>query len=224
MGFAVSHARVRSSGGRQASGTTDHYYNEATVLPQHLEVRLAPVGWMDVGADVGWLDAGTDLRLGVPAEKGRIFAGHFAGGIRTGRLSIANATRDNGSYWGRFEAYPLVAGDTGRLLLSIGVSSGLFYHELELREPEDDDYEGVGLPNFHIVRKETRLETGIGYHFRVGRGVILFAANPYFILRSRAAPEPCTPCPWPEEWKQTWGLVFIVRAAARVPLAPGREP
>jgi hypothetical protein len=182
------------------------------VIPQRAEARVAPLDWFDVGGDIGWTGGGADLRLGLPGNPERVWAGNIAAGLRSGELGPFKATKATRSQWLRLEAYPLIAGRYGRLVLAGGAHWGTFYHQLNTGRDPEDDGDGLTFDAVQVVRREVRIETAIGYHQQLENVVsVMFAAEPYCVVDSGPAVESaCAGCET-ADFRQSFGVVFVLR-------------
>jgi hypothetical protein len=209
----------------QVNESSDRFYSNFAIFPRRLELRVAPVSFIDVGADLGWIDGGVDVRLGVPAAPSRVFAGNVAFGFRSGEPIPISRTRGMHSLWARLEAYPLLhekphpRGFTmGRAVLSLGVDAGLFYHAVtEPYDPAEVVFDGppLGRDDIDLPRRELRIEAALGYHLASAeRTSVLIAFEPYWVT-SHDDSQP--------DYHQSWGTVLVLRLALSVPLHPARN-
>ncbi len=206
---------------RTVSGTSDHYWAPFTVFPPRAELRIAPVGWMDVGGHLGWLDGGLELRFGLPASPSRPWAMNLAAGVRSGEVGRFEATKGQRALFGRLEAYPLLYEGSGRLVLALGLDAGIFYHEIDYRQSYQRELDGsFSFTALGIVRDELRLESAVGYSFLGRRGSVLAAIEPYVILDS-GEPENCSSC---VAFRQSFGLVIVIRLSLFAPFKRSRAP
>jgi hypothetical protein len=207
----------------QVNASSDRFYSNFAIFPRRLELRVAPVSFIDVGADLGWIDGGVDVRLGMPAAPSRVFAGNVAFGLRSGEPTPIRSTRGMHSLWGRLEAYPLLHQERhprgftmGRAVLSLGLDAGLFYHAVT--EPDaQTEYDGppVGGNDIDLPRRELRIEAALGYHVASAeRTSVLIAFEPYWVT-SHDDSQP--------DYHQSWGIVLVLRLALSVPLHPARK-
>ena len=214
--LGLSAARATRRDGFTASGTSDHYFGPAAVIPQRLELRFSPIEWLDFGADTSWLDGGADARIGYAAKPSRDWAGHLAFGIRAGLFGEVEDTLYTGAAWIRAEAYPLLLPPTGRLMLSLGLNSGKFYHQINIDERGPGD--AVGAPAaIEVMRRELRVETGVGYFVQQYRGSMLVAIEPYFVAdASPVRASSCGPCER-VDYEQAFGVMLVARFAVHIP-------
>jgi hypothetical protein len=184
-------------------------------LPRRAELRVAPVSFVDVGGDIGWLDGGLDARAGIPDLDDWTFAGHLAGGLRSGRVGPFKDTKGTRSSWVRVELYPRLLHPRGRLALAFGVHRGLFFHGIAYDDPSREQA-GLGPRALHVLRQELRLEAALGYHLErvpsAGSGLrskqtVLFALEPYIV-----ADATCANCRG-TSYHQSWGVSVVARGA-----------
>jgi hypothetical protein len=221
--FAFSQARGTRANGETQRGSSDHYLSPVTFIPQRLEFRLSPVRFLDFGADTSWLDAGADARVGYWAKPGARWAGHLALGFRAGELGQFVDTKPTGSGWARLEAYPLVYGPTGRLLISLGTHFGSFYHQIATGAPDDPNAD-PDLPDpIQVIRREVRIESAVGYHFQQHRASVLLALEPYFV--ADAGPARASACSGCEsvDYRQDFGFLLVARVAVLIPFRKEEE-
>jgi hypothetical protein len=221
--LAISHARGTREDGETQRGTSDHYLSAVTLAPQRLEFRLSPVRFLDFGADTSWLDAGADARIGYWAKPGTPWAGHVALGFRAGELSQFVTTKPTASGWARVEAYPLLYGPNGRLLLSLGTHFGSFYHQIGTGAP-DDPSDDPDMPDpIQVIRREVRIESAVGYHFQQHRASFLLALEPYFV--ADAGPARASACSGCEtvDFRQDFGFLLLARVAVLIPFRKEEE-
>lgn len=217
LSLAFSSARAEHADGTSVTGTSDHFWSPLSIFPRRLELRMSPVSFLDFGADLGWLDGGADLRVGRWAKPNRAWAAQVALGVRTGSVGPFKDTKTTESAWARLEAYPLVHGTNGRLLLSLGANVGRFYHQIEYQSSSDDG-DSYGPSAVQVVRREFRIESSIGYHVQdARRASILAAIEPYFVADAGAArASACAGCE-SVGYEQWFGVVLVLRGALHVP-------
>lgn len=203
---------------RTVSGTSDHYWAPYTVFPPRAELRLAPLPWFDLGGHLGWLDGGFETRVGLPASPSRVWAVNVAAGMRTGELGPFKDTKEQRALFGRVEAYPLVHGERGRLVLALGLDSGTFYHQINYRD-EYDQGDGLGFSAVQVIRDELRLESALGYVFVHAYGSVLGALEPYAVLDS-GEPKGCSGCE-PVPFRQSFGIVAVFRFSLAISFERG---
>jgi hypothetical protein len=223
---AYNQAALDPAGTRpQVNESSDRFYSSFTIFPRRLELRVAPVSFIDVGADLGWLDGGVDVRVGVPAAAGRVLAGNLALGFRSGEPIPIDSTRGMHSLWARLEAYPLLHEERhprgvtmGRAVLALGVDAGLFYHAVtKPYDSTDAQFDGppLGRDDIDLPRRELRIEAALGYHVASAeRTSALIAFEPYWVV-SHDDSQP--------DYHQSWGTVLVLRLALSVPLRPARK-
>ena len=232
---AVGKARLARPGRAVNKGTADYYGLNFPIPPRRLEGRLAPVSWADLGADLGWLDGGVDVRVGVPAAAGRFFAGNLALGMRSGRPGPIRETKGTHSFWGRLEAYPLLAESSQgsqRGVVALGLNGGVFYHQVSEAAESDEGDEGSfgfddGTP---IFRRELRLEAAVGYFVKPATlAALLIAVEPYWVVRGNDG----SGGPPGTTFREAWGVVFVLsgsfffrahQPAAKVVMPPASAP
>lgn len=205
--------------GKTSSGRADNYWGNATVLVRRLEARVSPIDWLDLGGQVGWLDGGAEVRAGLPALHGWPVPISLAAGFLTGRAGPAKDTRAQHSRWLRLEAYPHLAGPLPDvfLVLSCGLDTGDFYHEVPDPEPQGLAFDApVPQGQLQLLRHEQRLETSVGI-FVLPRGrvaSIMLTVSPYFVLDQGMARRVCDDCmPAIASYRQGWGAVVVARFA-----------
>lgn len=210
---AASARYSRAAGQGSVESSSDYYGANLPLPPRRLEARLAPVSWADVGADLGWIDRGADVRFGVPAAAGRFFAGNVALGLRSG--GPIRRTEPTHSYWARVEAYPLLLEspeNSHRALVSLGLNSGVFYHEVPIPEYADEVSDTGWLTDYstRIYREEVRLEAALGYFLKPRAAAsLLLAAEPYWVVRGNNG----SGGPSGSSFQQSWGVVFVLSAS-----------
>jgi hypothetical protein len=223
LSYAYGQGDVTTPDGTRASGSADDLGSPLTIVPRRLEGRVSPIKWMDVGGQVGWLDGGVDLRLGLPAEPGRLIAFNLAAGYDWGSGGVVPDTNLARSRWVRLEAYPALDPLVGRvrLVLAAGLDSGTFYHEVAYPLPPDAPEGNYRQPAYSLIRHETRLETSAGIFAATGTGKsaiasFLFSVSPYFVLDSGAPQATCASCAnQASAYREGWGMVFVSRFAFR---------
>jgi hypothetical protein len=219
---AVASAKYREAGRAPTNSTADYYGLNFPIPPRRLEARLAPVSWADIGGDMGWIDGGVDVRFGLPSAPGRFWAGNVAFGLRSGRGGPIPETRGTHGYWVRLEAYPLLheshgargALDSHRGVLSLGLDSGVFLHQVELPaksiDSSDDESFDFGPDTQTILRRELRLEAAIGYCVKPHNGAgVLLGIEPYWVLRG----DDGGGGPAESSYRQSWGVVFVLNGS-----------
>jgi hypothetical protein len=209
MSAAFSYAEAERSDMR-VRGTSDHAWSPFTILPRRLELRLSPADFMDFGVDLGWIDVGADLRVGIAADEKRPWVGHVALGARSGAVLLG--TKELPSEWVRLEAYPLVNGPRGRLVLALGAHHGYFYHQLNYDPPEHDTGDGLVNWAISVIRRELRIETAFGYVHSFSAGSLLIALEPYVVPYSEQPRVRCEDCE-AVRWEQHFGAVIVFRQA-----------
>lgn len=219
---AVGSAKYREAGRAPSDGTADYYGLNFPIPPRRLEARLAPVSWADLGGDLGWIDGGVDVRFGLPSAPGRFWAANLALGLRSGRAGPIHETRGTHSYWARLEAYPLLheshgsrgAIDSHRGVLSLGLDSGVFLHQIELppksTDSSDDEFFDFGPDTQTILRRELRLEAALGYCVKPSNGAgVLLGLEPYWVLRG----DDGSGGPAGSDYRQSWGVVLVLNGS-----------
>ncbi len=214
--MGIPGARVGTDYSTAAPGEV--VWGDVGVLPRRVELRIAPFGWADVGADLGWIDAGLDVRFGLPAAPERWLPSNLALGVRSGQFGIFKDTKPTRSYWGRIEAYPLLhtslqpanaqgngGGRTaGRAVAAVGLDLGDFYRDVSHKPAYDEPHEFGPFETPHIDH-ELRLEVAVGYHLMTRRNAWFQATvQPYAVLSS-------------DTTRHTWGMLVALSGGLFLP-------
>ena len=188
--------------------------------PQAVGVRQTLGGAVEASADMGTIDSGLRLRVGLNEARSSLpFDVAFE--ARTGSIALF----PTGSYQAgvALEAYPDIApsssGSHRRLILSAGIASGVFQHQLPLPysfSPDDD----IGNPTMTMLRPELRLETAVGVYLVNGRSVgFSIVVAPWFLIGSQAPTSAvcpyCGPAATPTalsvtSYSQSWGASLMI--------------
>lgn len=141
-------------------------------IPLRLAGRVSLARWMDIGGDVGWVEKGLQLRAG-PLDARRSLPWGVELEWRTeDSSSDDDATLHGHTYRARFEAYPALPLGSSQPglphafgVVTAGISSGT--RLLSPLMPPRFDRNGestIGIP-LTALRRETRLELGLGLHW-----------------------------------------------------------
>jgi hypothetical protein len=184
-------------------------------VPLTLGVRQAWGAHVEGSVDVGWVNSGVGLRLALP-RIGDAEPLVISAGARSGLFSVD----PDDSYEGRLslEAYPVLSGSgthSLRLLLSAGVTTGAFVHELLLPASYGSRSDAPsGSPVARVLRPELRLQTSVGVFLMRERFGLAVSLSPWILLR---AEEPtsatCEGCDAPHvvaNFAQTWGVSLSI--------------
>jgi hypothetical protein len=98
---------------------------------------------------------------------------------------------------------------TTRLILSGGVSYGLFEHSIAGPSVEGGDVPDLDA-RFVTTRPETRLELAIGFDLRGPNGALRVAIAPWFLLHAGAPRDRCGSACDPIDFSQSWGVSFLI--------------
>jgi hypothetical protein len=155
-------------------------------LPATVGVRQAFGDDVELGADIGIMDSGLRLRVGTP--DGSSLPWDLAFEARTGK--IAAFPTGTGQAGLAFEAYPdITPAQTfpqRRLILSLGITGGIFQHQLPLPfsfDPDDDIGDGTMI----LLRPELRLESAVGIYLANGKSAGLsIVVAPWILIGSEA--------------------------------------
>jgi hypothetical protein len=183
------------------------------VVPISLGLRQSLRSSLELAGDIGWLSSGIEVRAGTPGGTGPWpFA--ISAGFRSSVLSIGiDENNPPPTYEGRvrFELYPRLRADRDGgtwLMLSAGVSYGLFEHSIE--GPAQDGDVPDFAAHFVIARPEARLELSIGVDYRVRSAEVRFAIAPWILLDAGAPTDRCgSGCPPIDSFSQSWGVSFL---------------
>jgi hypothetical protein len=183
----------------------------AIPLPITVGARESLGAHVELNVDLGWFDAGVGLRVASP-DLGRVGPLVLSGGLRSGCVSVFG----DATYEARLalEAYPLLVARgerSPRLILSLGVATGTFAHELELPSQFMSDSDApVGPPNVLVLRPEVRLLTSIGVYALTRTFGLAAAVFPWFVVRSSdpvsIVGQNCEGHPVITNFEQTWGV------------------
>jgi hypothetical protein len=188
-------------------------------LPLTVGVRQALGNNAETDADIGTMDSGIRLRVGLP--DGSSLPWDLAFEARTGKI----AAFPTGSYQAglAFEAYPDITPaktvSQRRLILSLGITGGVFQHQLPLPfsfDPDDD----IGNGTMIVLRSELRLASAVGVHLANGNSAgISIVVAPWILISSQAPTSAicpyCGPAATPTtlsvtSYSQTWGASLII--------------
>jgi hypothetical protein len=223
LAFAYGRASA-TVGGSRVSGNAQNGgpITQGLPLPLRIAVRQSLGSAVEVSGDIGWADSGAELRAGVPDDSD-LPPLAIAAGVRRGAdlFSIGERTWEGHV---RVELYPDISraeDGSARLMLSAGVSFGSFVHDLAL--PDSDRVTGGDSPDIEpfgalIVRRETRLDLGIGIYRPGLRGGIALTLLPWILLTSSAPTKmvcsSCVPNLTVTDFSQSWGLSLVLTPGA----------
>jgi hypothetical protein len=193
-------------------------------------VRQALGETLEAGLDLGWVDSGVNLRAARPVA-GESLPAAVSTGVRSGRVSyFGKRTYDGHVTLVLFPDVSRAQDGSLRMILSLGAAVGTFAHELVLPESYQSASDApTGPPVASVLRREVRLETSIGLHWRGARGGVSLAISPWILLHA-ADPtsiscEECGRNPVVMNFAQTWGVALIFSPAFEwPPKAEVRQP
>jgi hypothetical protein len=210
--YAYGPARA-SERGQQISGNgqmTGRGEPIGSVVPVVIGIRQALAKHVELAADYGFLNSGVELRAGTGAEESR-WPAAISLQARSSRLAIGVSDNNPGPTYEvrlRFEVYPEVVSAEKHLMLSLGVSHGVFEHSIAGPEEQGGDVPDLEA-RFVAARPETRLEFGVGFDLQVRHAELRFAALPWVVLGSGGVTAPCLPGCGPIDFSQAWGLSIL---------------
>ena len=185
--------------------------------PLTVGIRQAVGDMAEASAEVGQVDSG--LRLRVRLSDGPTAPSDISFEARSGKLSFAPIASYQWS--AAFEIYPDVTPPNSypqkRLLLSLGITGGVFEHQLNLPYAFNfDDDLPFGGPSMTVLRPEMRVQTAVGIYLGGGNNEgVSIAVAPWFLLSAGTPTATCTGCgpgtPFSlTSYSQSWGAALII--------------
>lgn len=185
-------------------------------VPLTVGVRQVLRGSLEASGDLGWMDSGVGLRGRVPYLDREALPLVVGAGLRTGKISAFASDTYEGSL--AIETYPRIAPlryPSWRLILSLGVTGGIFQHQLLLPEAYDSDSDAPqGPPTVVVLRRELRLQTAVGVYLGGERRGLAITLAPWILLGASAPNSikcgACNGVTSIANFSQTWGLALVV--------------